>query len=566
MSRRTVFPFLKVVLILAPVAILQASAAAPRAGTSFEISFPSNVSRAALDGRLLLLFSQRNDTEPRFHVVNRRSPQPFFGMNVEQFTAGQPIRFDESASGYPVESLAQLPAGDYIVQAVLHVYTTFHRSDGHVVKLPMDHWEGQNWNRSPGNLYSVPRTIRVGEESNVVSIELSQKIPPITPPEDTRFLRHVKIRSQLVSEFWGHDMDIGAVVLLPKGFDEHPEARYPVAYLQGHFAASFRQWREQPPDPEASGAELRSQQSAYQMFQTWTSDDFPRMLVVVPQDPNPFYDDAYAVNSANLGPYGDALVKELIPYVEKKFRALAEPWSRTLYGGSTGGWRALAAQIFYPDTFNGTWVFCPDPVDFRYFQLVNIYADTNAYYPGSGWKTEPIRPWMRSVDDQVLMTQRQASLLELALGTRGRSGDQMDIFQAVYGPVAEDGYPRLLYDKKTGEIDRGVIDYWRENYDLRHILERDWERLGPKLKGKLRIFMGDTDTYFLEEATRLLEQFLEATTDPYYDGRVVWGERAPHCFTGAPSGTGTTAHYLPEMAEHIRRTAPPGADLTSWRY
>ena len=235
MSRRAVFRFLRVVLILVPVAIPHVSAAPPTDGTSFEISFPSSVSREALDGRLLLLFSQRDDSEPRFHVVNRRSPQPFFGMDVEQFAAGKAVRFEESAVGYPVERLDQLPAGDYVVQAVLHVYTTFHRSDGHVVMLPMDHWEGQNWNRSPGNLYSIPHTIRLGGESRVVSIELSQKIPPITPPEDTAYLRHVKIRSRLVSEFWGRDMSIGAVVLLPRGFREHPEARYPVAYLQGHF-------------------------------------------------------------------------------------------------------------------------------------------------------------------------------------------------------------------------------------------------------------------------------------------------------------------------------------------
>ena len=237
------------------------------------------------------------------------------------------------------------------------------------------------------------------------------------------------------------------------------------------------------------------------------------MLVVLLQDPNPFYDDAYAVNSANLGPYGDAVIDELIPVVEEKFRAIGEPWSRTTFGGSTGGWRALAAQVFYPDFFNGAWVFCPDPVDFRYFQLVDIYDDENAYYAGSGFKKDPIRPWMRSVDDQVLMTERDASILELVLGTRGRSGDQMDIFQAVYGPVGDDGYPRLLYDKNTGVIDKEVASYWKENYDLRYILERDWETLGPKLEGKLRIYMGDTDTFYLEEATRLLEELLEGTNN-----------------------------------------------------
>ena len=173
----------------------------------------------------------------------------------------------------------------------------------------------------------------------------------------------------------------------------------------------------------------------------------------------------------------------------------------------------------------------------------------NAYYPNSEWKHDPIRPWTRAVDDQVFMTQRDASILELVLGTRGRSGQQMDIFQAVYGPANEDGYPRLLYDKRTGVIDKGVIDYWRENYDLRHILERDWPTLGPKLRGKLHIYMGDMDTYFLEEATLLLEQFLEGTNNPYYGGTVQWGQRQPHCWTGAPPGQSSLEFVLPQM-EH----------------
>jgi hypothetical protein len=260
-----------------------------------------------------------------------------------------------------------------------------------------------------------------------------------------------------------------------------------------------------------------------------------------------------------------------LPRVEEQFRGIGEPWARTLSGGSTGGWESLAWQVFYPDLFNGTWTFCPDPVDFRYFQLVNIYEDANAFYPGDGaspWKHTPVRPWMRGTDDQVVMDQRDASHLEAVLGSRGRSGDQMDIFMSVYGPVGDDGYPRLLYDKWTGVIDHEVAEYWRENYDLRYILERDWETLGPKLVGKLHIYAGDMDTYFLEEAARLLEQFLESTSDPYYDGWFDWGERAPHCYSGEAEFPGQTSYQrvLPLMRDRILRTAPEGADVTSWRY
>jgi hypothetical protein len=175
---------------------------------------------------------------------------------------------------------------------------------------------------------------------------------------------------------------------------------------------------------------------------------------------------------------------------------------------------------------------------------------------------------MRGTDDQVVMDQRDASHLEAVLGSRGRSGDQMDIFMGVYGPVGNDGYPRLLYDKWTGEIDHEVAEHWRENYDLRHILEREWDTLGPKLVGKLHVYVGEMDTFFLEEATRLLEQFLEGTTDPYYDGWFEWGERAPHCYAGEAEFPGQTPYQrvLPMMKERILATAPPGADVTSWGY
>jgi hypothetical protein len=210
-------------------------------------------------------------------------------------------------------------------------------------------------------------------------------------------------------------------------------------------------------------------------------------------------------------------------------------------------------------------------VDFRHFQLVNIYEDANAFFPGDGrnpWKKDAVRPWMRGVDDQVFLDQRDASHLEAVLGTRGRSGDQMDIFMSVYGPVGEDGYPDLLYDKWTGAINPEVAEYWRENYDIRYILERDWERLGPRLVGKIHVYMGTMDTFFLDEATRLLEEFLEGTSNPHYGGWFEWGERQPHCYSGMPEFPGQNSYQrvLPLMLDRILATAPDGADVSSWRY
>ena len=544
-----------ILLVLLSVGLTSSNAELTSGGAArfrFEISFPESLQKEALDGRILLLFSRDFKNEPRFTAVNWRSPQPFFGVDVEGLKPGQPAVFDEQTLGFPLDSIKEIPAGEYNVQAVLNVYTTFHRSDGHVVKMHMDQWEGQQWNTSPGNLYSSPEKLKLDPAAGgTIHIALTQRIPPIPPPNDTRYIKNIKIRSELVSRFWGTEMSIGALVLLPEGFEIHPDARYPVAYLQSHFTPAFRNFVENPDNS---------------FFKEWTSPNFPRFLLVVPQDPNPFYDDSYAVNSANVGPYGDALTQELMPYVEQKFRAIGEPWARTLFGGSTGGWRAFAVQVFYPDMFNGAWIFCPDPVDFRYFQLVNIYEDDNAYYSNGGWKKEPSRPWMRGIDDQVMATQKQASIYELVLGTKGRSGQQLDIFQAVFGPVGNDGYPRPLYDPLTGKIDREVAAYWREHYDMSYIIQRDWATLGPKLNGKLHIYMGDTDTFYLEEATMLLEKFLRSAQNPSFEGTIEYGKRAPHCWTGCASGRNPTICYLPVMAEHIRKTAPPGADLKSWQY
>ncbi len=552
---------------LAILALSACTSPGPRSSLRFEISFPASLQREPLDGRAFLIISDKPEPEPRFLAADWRGAQPLFGVDVEGWRPDQAAVVDDRVLGYPVESIAEIPAGDYYVQGLLNVYTTFPRADGHRLKMHMDQWEGQQWNISPGNLLSEVQRVHLDPASGgTVRISLTKPIPPIEPPKDTRYIKHVKIKSEKVSKFWGHDMYVGAALLLPEGFETHPKAHYPVTYLQNHFRPTFGGFREAPPARAARGTDSASQGRAYAFYKEWTSGHLPKFLVVMPQDPNPYYDDSYAVNTANVGPYGDALTQELIPYVENQFRGIGAGWARTLYGGSTGGWRALALQVFYPDFFNGTWAFCPDPVDFRYFQLINIYQDSNAYHPNDDWKKNPNRPVMRGLDNQVLMTEKEFSTMELVLGTRGRSGEQMDIFQAVFGPVGPDGYTKLLWDKRTGVVDHSVVPYWRDHYDLRHILERDWPTLGPKLKGKIHVAMGDADTFYLEEAAYLLEQFLEGTKNPTYGGSFTWGKHEPHCYTGTPPGQNVLSYYLPQMATHLARTAPPGADLRSWKY
>jgi hypothetical protein len=552
------------------------------AGPRFSIAFPRELSPAPLDGRLLLLLSTDPSAEPRMQINDTPNTQMVFGIDVDGMQPGQPAIIDDNAFGYPVRSLASLKPGEYYVQALLHIYETFRRADGHTVKLPMDRGEGQQWNLAPGNLYSKPIKLEIAESTaEPIAIVLDQKIPPIPEPKDTKYIRHIRIQSELLTKFWGRPMYLGAHILVPEGFDDHPEAHYPLAVFHGHFPADIEGFRTEPPDPNLkpdyserfhlAGYNRIQQEEAYKFYQTWISPKFPRFLVVEIEHANPYYDDSYAVNSANLGPYGDAIEKELIPYIEKRFRAIGQGWARFLYGGSTGGWEALAVQMFYPDDYNGTFAACPDPVDFRAFTVVNLYKDRNAYSL-EGAHMNIAEPAMRDYLGHVTATQQTINYYELALGTKGRSGQQYDIWQAVYSPVGSDGYPVRIFDKLTGDIDHTVADYWREHYDLSHILQRDWSTLGPKLQGKIHIYVGSADTYYLNDAVYYIEDFLKSTTNPPYGGEVKYGDRAEHCWNGDPNLPNAYSRlhyntmYLPMMLERMEKTAPPGADLTSWRY
>jgi hypothetical protein len=554
------------------------SAPPPR---SFLVTYPSARAAGPLDGRLLLLVSTDSSPEPRFAVSDGPGTQLVFGVDVDGWRAGSGTVVDERAFGYPVRSLAQLPDGRYRVQALLNRYETFRRKDGHVMKLPPDRGEGQQWNRKPGNLYSTPVWVTIGSGGAPVRLTLDQEIPPIADPPETRYVKHERIQSRLLTEFWGRPMFLGAHVLLPEGFDTHPTARYPLVVNHGHFPHDFSGFRPEPPDttePCEYSARFRldcynriEQEHAHQFYREWTGPGFPRVLLIEIQHPTPYYDDSYAVNSENNGPYGDAIMRELIPHIERKYRGIGQGWARFTYGGSTGGWEAMAVQVFYPDEFNGAWVACPDPIDFRAYTVVNLYEDRNAYYLDSRWKRTP-RPGMRNWLGQVSTTLEETNQRELALGTRSRSGDQWDIWEAVYSPVGPDGYPRPIWDKRTGVIDRDVAAYWREHFDLSHIIGRDWATLGPRLRGKLHIYVGDMDNYYLNNAVYLMEDRLTALTNPPADAEVDYGDRAEHCWNGdhtRPNATSRLRYhqmFIPRIMDEIRRSHPAGADTLSWRY
>ena len=515
---------------------------------------------APVNGRLYVIATGSGASEPREQVdVNG---VPFWGIDVAGFAAGSEVMLDGSAagwSGYPLPTPGALPAGDYHVQALLNVYTTFRRVDGHTVQMHLNSGAGQDVWRAPGNAYSTPRRVTLGPATGEIGLTIDRVIPPIEPlgpddvlqqgnPPDTELVKYPKIQSDTLSRFWGRPMYIGANVLLPADYGTSPATRYPVIYLQGHFPG-----REAPfgfatgPDPGDAD-----------FTRFWLSDAAPRVIVVTIRDANPYYDTSYSVNSANVGPYGDAIVNELMPLIDRDFRTIDAPWARVLAGGSTGGWEALALQVFHPDLFGGTWTWCPDSVDFRYHQIVDIYSDENAYVTGDWVRVE--RPNRRRPDGNVLSTIRQENQFEQVVGTRGRSTGQWAIWEAVFGPVAADGYPTPLWDPLTGVIDRGVAAYWREHFDLGAILERRWPTIGSKLAGRIHVAVGDMDSYYLEEAVYLLEAILDDVDSPPADATFQFGRRQPHCWIGAsptdPDREMSSAEFVELAAGYMRARAP----------
>ena len=511
-------------------------------GLRVEITVPAAVRATPVTGRVYFIVARTGEREPRLQIG--RTGTPFFGRDVDNLAPGQAAIIDVTDLGTPVASLKDLPPGDYVVQAFVNLYSEFKRADGHTVWMHDDQWEGQHWNTSPGNLYSQPQTVRIDSTTERIRLSTDQVIGPVAVPADTAFVKRLKMQSPLLTKFWGRPIYLGATVLLPRDYDTST-VKYPILYRQGHFSTGVPLGFDQ-------GSDLQ---------RAWLRDDFPRMLVVTLQHPAPYFDDSYGVNSVNVGPYGDAIMQELIPEVERRFRAIGEPWARITDGGSTGGWISLAHQIFYPDFYGGVWSYCPDSVTFSDVEGINIYTDDNAYHRTVDWRTVPIIN-TREVNGHVRLTSEQRNHMELVNGTKGRSGEQLDIWSAVFGPIGKNGYFEPLFDKRTGAINRHVAEYWRDHYDLLEYLKRNWSTVGPKLVDKVHVYTGTMDNFFLNNSTKELEQWLKTTQNPHYEGFFLYGDGKGHCWQGPE----TVAERLKQMAVHVARHKPEGMTTPWWQY
>jgi putative esterase len=516
-------------------------AAQKPSGVRVAISFARAVRAEPVTGMVYLAIGRDNQKPPIDQVAPAGAP--LFSKYVEHLEPGAQVVFTAGDGGHPVGNLRDIPAGEYWVQPFINVYTQFPRSDGHTLWMHMDRWEGQDWKRSPGNLYGAPVKVRIDPASTQpIGLVADQAIPPVQVPADTQYVKRIKIQSQVLTKWWGQPMFLGATVLLPKDYEKHPDVHYPINYIQGHFSLAA-------PGGFGRGGD----------FDTfWLADHTPRFIYVTLQHPSPYYDDSYGVNSENNGPYGDAIMQELLPAVETKFRVIRQPWARMLSGGSTGGWIALAHQIFYPDFYGATFASCPDAVDFNYHQIVNIYKDPNAYVVDTGWTTIE-RPSQRRPDGNIVSMMKDENHYELAVGDHSRSGGQWDIWEATYSPVGNDGYPKRIWDKQTGAIDTSVAETWKK-FDLLNVLKSNWATLGPRVANKINVYVGDMDSYYLNDAVENLNDFLSKADKPKWTGEIVFQRRAPHCWGPPPPA------LLDKMTAHIDRYAPEGSDTASWRY
>jgi putative esterase len=513
----TYFVAATVLAAFALTALDSTSAQAQRVDVKLDAAF----AKSAYTGRVFVFFAKTDTREPRLQAGSYGGSVPFYGVDVDQWRAGAAASIEAKTLGFPYETLAELPAGDYFVQAMLVPYTRFARADGHVIWVHNDQWEGQQFNRSPGNLVSAPMRLHWDPRAKAtLGLTLTKTLPPVVVPPDTRYVKRIKIKSELLSKFWGQPMYIGATVLLPKGFDEEPTRRYPAVYTQGHFGlgAPFgftEQAGSETPAQRAERLERSAREPGWMFARDWLGGDMPRMVAITWQHPTPYYDDSYAVNSVNNGPYQDALLTELVPVLEKQFRLIPEANARFLTGGSTGGWECVALQVQRPDFFGGAWCLYPDPVDFHRNQLVDNYADTNAFVPNDGTTPWPERFMSRTEEGQPLLSQRMMSRLEEVRGTKARSGEQFDAWDAAYGPIGADGYPKRLWNRLTGTIDKSVVAWWRDKgYDLTDNMVRNWAKNGPAMAGKMHVYVGDMDNYYLNLAVYRMEKAAAGLQNP----------------------------------------------------
>jgi hypothetical protein len=464
--------------------VIAAAPAQEKAGLRFIVKIdPKLVGDSPASGRVIVGLSQKGR---ELDFTNYKPPVlPILGADAERFTADKSIVLDGSSECFPAGGLEKLPAGEYTAQAAFLTNTEINLPD------------------APGNPYCEPIVVQLDPaKGGAITLTLNRRHEDETP-KDSPTHKYLEIPSKLLADFHGRPVKYRVGVVLPPNFGKE-NRQYGLLVDIGGFGTRYTHAHEIEPDP--------------------------RFVIIVPDGAGPL-GDPYQVNSANNGPYGDALTQEVIPHIEKTFRCIGTPAARFTCGISTGGWASLALQLFYPDFFNGCWSQCPDSVTFERFELIDLYNEPNAYVNGFGFD----RPSTRTPDGDVLSTVRHEVQLERVLGRGGRwelSGRDWCCWNAVYGPRGKDGKPIPAWNGKTGAIDKSVLDHWKK-YDLKHHLEQNWKTLGPKLAGgKVNIWVGESDDFFLNAAVHRFKEAAGKLQNPPFDGKIMIELRKIHDYGG----------------------------------
>lgn len=483
------------------ITLAAATALAGSAPPKITLTLSERACKTTYTGRVFVMFS----TSPRGSPIDGPSwfgTQPFYAVDVTNWKPGAELEIDpQRALGYPMK-LSDLPAGDYRVQAAIDLNGWSHEVVG-----------------APGNAISEITTYKHATDApGEIRLTLDQTVPPLKLT-DTEDVRIVAMRSKLLSDFHKRDVTLHAAVGLPDSYGDEPDRRYPTLYVIPGFGGTIR---------HASMARMTRMLGSSAGLE----------CVVVYLDPDCPTGHSVFADSANNGPFGAALTQELIPHLEKEYRLIAEPTARYLNGHSSGGWSSLWLQVAYPDFFGGTWSTSPDPVDFSAFQTIDIYDSSQNFYVMPDGTPRPIS---RGRGSRGGLTCRGFCDMEAVVGR----GGQMYSFCAVFGPRGEDGKPVTLWDWQSGALNPKVAEYWKR-YDIRLILERDWATLGPKLKGKLHLWCGDKDDFYLDGAfLKLRDTLKQLGSDAYV-------EVVPGAGHGLPPNVHAT--IARQIAEQFERT------------
>lgn len=470
------------------------------AAPTIRVQLSEQVAAQPYTGRVYVFFSRRAEPRGDHRIGNQ---EPVIATDVKNLPPGGIVTFSPDEAGivaYPTP-FAEMDLAGFRAQAVMRLN-------------PFDRGIG----RGTGNGYSAAAVLPNGDDA------LTLVVDQVNPPREfteSRWVKLLEVRSEHLSEFHGREVTVNGGVILPPSYYDEPDRRYPVKFsIPGfggtHFGAMGRGPTNEPNDLGVEFIRVSLDGSCQRGHHVYA-------------------------DSANNGPYATALVEDFIPELDRRFRTVADPGARFLIGVSSGGWASLWLQVTQPDTFGGTWSHSPDPVDFRDFQQINIYREgENLYVDPEG---NP-RPLSRGRGGGVGIWFKDLSLAENVLGY----GGQLHSFEAVFSPRGEDGEPLPLWDRQTGAIDPAVAKAW-EKYDIRLVIERNWDTLKPKLAGKLHIHMGDMDTYYLERATFLLRDKLKELGS---DAEVV-------IYPGAGHGTfvpGIRRQLSQQMAESFAKNHP----------